>query len=141
MVTVNEVLSLGFDRLKMAWIMVLLTTGHWILFLLQQCLCWEVLCNTFVHCTCLPWSKNGSIILAGFLGEGCSQRDSHSPCLCLTPYSTKLSLVSFSWKGSVSRYNITAGFSKVAGHWRKSPPTWLVSAGCSAWHFFRDDVF
>ena len=30
------------------------------------------------------------------------------------------------------------GLSKVAGCWRKSPPTWLVSAGYSAWYFFTD---
>ena len=34
-----------------------------------------------------------------------------------------------------------SGLSKVAGFWRKSPPTWLVSAGYSAWHFFMDGVF
>ena len=33
------------------------------------------------------------------------------------------------------------GLSKVAGCQRKSPPTWLVSSGYSAWHFFIDDVF
>ena len=32
------------------------------------------------------------------------------------------------------------GLSKVVGCWRKSPPTWLVFAGFSAWHFFTDDV-
>ena len=30
---------------------------------------------------------------------------------------------------------IWAGLSKIAGCWRKSPPTWLVSAGYSAWYF------
>ena len=34
-----------------------------------------------------------------------------------------------------------AGLTKVAGCWRKSPPTWLVSAGYSAWYFFMDGVF
>ena len=34
-----------------------------------------------------------------------------------------------------------AGLSKVAGYWRKSPPTWLVSAGYSAWYFFTDGFF
>ena len=33
------------------------------------------------------------------------------------------------------------GLSKVAGCRRKSLPTWLVSAGYSAWHFFSDGVF
>ena len=33
------------------------------------------------------------------------------------------------------------GLSKVAGCRNKSPPTWLVSAGYSAWHFFTDDAF
>ena len=37
--------------------------------------------------------------------------------------------------------NMQSGLSKVAGCQRKSPPTWLVSAGFSAWHFFMDDVF
>ena len=32
----------------------------------------------------------------------------------------------------------TSGLSKVAGCRRKLPPTWLVSAGYSAWHFFAD---
>ena len=32
----------------------------------------------------------------------------------------------------------TSGLSKVAGCRRKLPPTWLVSAGYSAWHFFVD---
>ena len=34
-----------------------------------------------------------------------------------------------------------AGLSKVAGCWQKSPPTWLVLAGYSAWHFFTDGTF
>ena len=34
-----------------------------------------------------------------------------------------------------------SGLSKVAGCQWKSPPTWLVSAGYSAWHFFMDGVF
>ena len=33
------------------------------------------------------------------------------------------------------------GSSKVAGCWRKSPPTWLVLAGYSAWDFFTDGIF
>ena len=33
------------------------------------------------------------------------------------------------------------GLSKVAGCQQKSPPTWLVSAGYSAQHFFTDSVF
>ena len=33
------------------------------------------------------------------------------------------------------------GLSKVAGCLRKSPPTWLVLTGHSAWHFFIDGVF
>ena len=36
---------------------------------------------------------------------------------------------------------VYGGLSKVAGCWRKSPPTWLVSASYSAWHFFTDGVF
>ena len=36
---------------------------------------------------------------------------------------------------------IHSRLSKVAGCWRKSPPTWLVLAGYSAWHFFTDGVF
>ena len=35
----------------------------------------------------------------------------------------------------------STGLSKVAGCRWKSRPTWLVSAGYSAWHFFMDDVF
>ena len=35
----------------------------------------------------------------------------------------------------------SVGLSKVAGCRRKSPPTWLVSAGYSAWHFFTGSVF
>ena len=35
----------------------------------------------------------------------------------------------------------SAGLSKVAGCRQKSPPTWLVSAGYSAWHFFTDGLF
>ena len=34
-----------------------------------------------------------------------------------------------------------AGLTKVAGCWWKSPPTWLVSASYSAWHFFTDGIF
>ena len=34
-----------------------------------------------------------------------------------------------------------SGLSKVAGCQWKSLPTWLVSAGYSAWHFFMDGVF
>ena len=33
------------------------------------------------------------------------------------------------------------GLSKVASCLWKSPPTWLVSAGYSVWHFFTDSVF
>ena len=36
---------------------------------------------------------------------------------------------------------MTTGLWKVAGCQRKSLPTWLVSAGYSAWHFFTDGVF
>ena len=32
--------------------------------------------------------------------------------------------------------SIISGLSTVAGCRRKSPPTWLVSAGYSAWHYF-----
>ena len=34
-----------------------------------------------------------------------------------------------------------AGLSKVAGCRQISLPTWLVSAGYSAWHFFMDGIF
>ena len=34
-----------------------------------------------------------------------------------------------------------AGLSKVAGCRQISPPTRLVSAGYSAWHFFMDGIF
>ena len=37
--------------------------------------------------------------------------------------------------------NTVTGLSKVAGCWQKSPPTWLVLAGHSVWHFFTDGVF
>ena len=37
--------------------------------------------------------------------------------------------------------NANPGLSKVAGYRRKSPPTWLVSACYSAWHFFTDGLF
>ena len=37
--------------------------------------------------------------------------------------------------------NIQTGLSKVAGCRQKSPPTWLESAGYSAWHFFMDGIF
>ena len=33
-----------------------------------------------------------------------------------------------------------AGLSKLAVCWRKSPLTWLVSTGYSAWHFITDGV-
>ena len=33
------------------------------------------------------------------------------------------------------------GLSKVVGCRQKSPPTWLVSAGYSTWHFSMDSVF
>ena len=36
---------------------------------------------------------------------------------------------------------LRAGLSKVAGCRQKLPPTWLVLAGYSAWHFCTDDVF
>ena len=38
-------------------------------------------------------------------------------------------------------YCQVSGLSKVAGCRRKLPPTWSVSAGYSAWHFFTDGVF
>ena len=37
--------------------------------------------------------------------------------------------------------DIDPGLSKVASCRRKLSPTWLVSAGYSAWHFFTDGVF
>ena len=40
-----------------------------------------------------------------------------------------------------SEFPYLSGLSKVTGCRRKSPPTWLVSAGYSAWHFFMDVVF
>ena len=36
---------------------------------------------------------------------------------------------------------MNSGLSKVAACQRKSPPTWLVSTGYPAWHFFMDGVF
>ena len=39
------------------------------------------------------------------------------------------------------RHSWCPGLSKVAGGWQKSQPTWLVSAGYSAWHFFTDSIF
>ena len=36
---------------------------------------------------------------------------------------------------------LRTGLSKVAGCRRKSPPTWLVLAGYSAWHFFTNSIF
>ena len=41
----------------------------------------------------------------------------------------------------MSLVNDSPGLLTVAGCWWKSPPTWLVSAGYSAWHFFTDGVF
>ena len=38
-------------------------------------------------------------------------------------------------------FKLYAGLSKVASCRQKSSPTWLVSAGYSAWHFFTDDIF
>ena len=38
-------------------------------------------------------------------------------------------------------YCQVSGLSKVAGYWRKLPPTWSVSAGYSASHFFTDGIF
>ena len=35
---------------------------------------------------------------------------------------------------------LSAGLSKVAGRWRKLPPTWLVSADYSALHVLTDGV-
>ena len=37
--------------------------------------------------------------------------------------------------------SMSTGLSKVAGCRRKLPPTWLLSAGYSAWHSFIDGVF
>ena len=42
---------------------------------------------------------------------------------------------------SLKTHYLYAGLSKAAGCRRKLPPTWLVSAGYSAWHFFTDGVF
>ena len=39
------------------------------------------------------------------------------------------------------KYMYVPGLSKVASFRRKSPPTWLVSAGYSALHFFTDGIF
>ena len=41
----------------------------------------------------------------------------------------------------MSLINDSPGLLKVAGRWRKSPSTWLVSAGYSDGHFFMDGVF
>ena len=40
-----------------------------------------------------------------------------------------------------NEWDFGSGLSKVSGCRWKSSPTWLVSAGYSAWHFFTDDVF
>ena len=37
--------------------------------------------------------------------------------------------------------SVSKRLSKVAGCRRKLPPTWLESAGYSAWHFFTDGIF
>ena len=38
-------------------------------------------------------------------------------------------------------YRIIPGLSKVASCMANFAPTWLVSAGYSAWHFFTDGIF
>ena len=48
-------------------------------------------------------------------------------------YNERPSFVRFSFKGP--------GLSKVASCWQKSPPTRLVTAGYSAWHFFTEGIF
>ena len=40
-----------------------------------------------------------------------------------------------------SVFECSAGLSKVAGCRQKLPPTWLVLAGYSAWHFFMEGIF
>ena len=42
---------------------------------------------------------------------------------------------------SVINPALFTGLSKEAGYQQKSPPTWLVSASYSVWHFFTDDIF
>ena len=44
-------------------------------------------------------------------------------------------------KLNLGNHSLQAGFSKVAGCRRKLLPTWLVSAGYSAWHFFMGGLF
>ena len=44
-------------------------------------------------------------------------------------------------KLNLGNHSLQAGFSKVAGCRRKLLPTWLVSAGYSAWHFFMGGFF
>ena len=50
-------------------------------------------------------------------------------------------LYSSCYEQPASWYCLFAGLSKVASCRRKSPPTWLVSAGYSAWHFFTNGIF
>ena len=68
----------------------------------------------------------------------------------LVEYITKKKVKSTRWGGDMSLTRILlqpihrllrAGLSKVAGCRQKLPPTWLVLAGYSAWHFCTDDVF
>ena len=47
----------------------------------------------------------------------------------------------FRHKKHVCNAVIPAGLSRVAGCWQKSLPTWLVSAGYSAWNFVTDGIF
>ena len=49
----------------------------------------------------------------------------------------------FSWHTytHTNEWDFGSGLSKVSGCRWKSPPTWLVSTGYSAWHFFTDDIF
>ena len=46
----------------------------------------------------------------------------------------------FAGENNINCYasSCTSGLSKQAGCWGKSPSTWLLSAGYSAWHFFVD---
>ena len=60
----------------------------------------------------------------------CTQWFLHYMALWL--FRTKLlSLILLAW----------AGLSKVASCQGESPPTWLISASYSAWHFFKDGIF
>ena len=53
----------------------------------------------------------------------------------------KWPIITFTFSLLNDRPLFQAELLKVAGCRRKSPATWLVSAGYSAWHFFTDGIF